>query len=83
LTKDKLSQNPQERSQVFTKEFLELICETFELFGAAFTFECIPDDRAFISTLTKELISGIRKVPEHTSKSESSQGKLVVLVLLG
>ncbi|KAL9550164.1 hypothetical protein PS6_005688 [Mucor atramentarius] len=70
-----LLSNEQERSQEFLTEFLPILIETHEQFGNALVFESIPDDRAFMSSLTKELVSGIRKVPEHKSKSESSQGK--------
>ncbi|GAN06509.1 beige/BEACH domain-containing protein [Mucor ambiguus] len=75
-----LLSNEQERSQGFLLEFLPILIETHEKFGNAFVFESIPDDRAFMSNLTKELISGIRKIPEHKSKSESSQGKLLEIV---
>lgn len=59
-------------------ELLPLFCSTYEQFGVNFTFSIIPDDRTFIGLITKELISGIRKVPEHKSKAESSQGKLTL-----
>lgn len=60
---------------MFLFELVPFFCDTYDQFGVNFTFSVIPDDRAFISMLTKELISGIRKVPEHKSKAESSQGK--------
>lgn len=64
-------------------ELLPFFCETYEQFGVSFTFSTIPDDRAFISLITKELISGIRKVPEHKSKAESSQGNLPDNYMIG
>ncbi|CEP07883.1 hypothetical protein [Parasitella parasitica] len=54
-------------------QLLPVVIETHQQLGNTFIFEAIPDNRAFMSHLTKELISGIRKVPEHKSKSESSQ----------
>ncbi|KAI8085816.1 uncharacterized protein B0P05DRAFT_24040 [Gilbertella persicaria] len=68
-----LNSSDEQRSDIFLLELLPLFCETHEQFGTAFTFSIVPDDRAFLSMLTKEIIAGIRKIPEHQSKSESSQ----------
>lgn len=61
-------------------ELLPFFCSTYEQFGVSFTFNTIPDDRTFIGLIAKELICGIRKVPEHKSKAESSQGKVIFLI---
>ncbi|KAG1109351.1 hypothetical protein G6F42_015679 [Rhizopus arrhizus] len=70
-----LLSNEQERSQGFLTEFLLILIETHEQFGNALVFESIPDDRAFMSSLTKELISGIRKVPEHKTLMDNLRSK--------
>lgn len=56
-------------------QFIPLLQEAYEQFDATFAVDIVPDVRTFISLLSKELISGIRKVPEHKDKSKSSDGK--------
>lgn len=48
----------------------------YQQFDAAFAINILPDVRAFIGLISKELISGIRRIPEHEDKSQSSDGKL-------
>jgi hypothetical protein len=56
-------------------QFIPLLQEAYEQFSAIFAIEILPDVRSFVSLLSKELISGIRKIPENKDKSKSSDGK--------
>ncbi|KAF7722919.1 hypothetical protein EC973_002599 [Apophysomyces ossiformis] len=63
-----------ERSEVFLSEFLPKFCLLYDEDSGSHSFDALNDGRAFISLLTRQLVGGIRKVPEHKNKADSSEG---------
>lgn len=63
-----------ERSDLFLNEYLPKLCQAWDADRGCDIYSTILDARAFMARLTRLLLSGIRKIPEHKTKAESSQG---------